>query len=144
MNKKDKVKVLFVCKHNSARSQIAEAFLRRIDEDRFEVESAGVEPTALNPLVVEVMQELGIDLSQKKAQSVFELYKEGRLYHYVIAVCSKAVAEKCPIFPNTLAQLHWPFENPEKFTGSPEEKLDKVRALREKIKEKITAWTKNI
>ena len=140
MQKEEKIKVLFLCQHNSARSQIAEAFLKQIDSERFQVESAGLEVKPLNPLAVEVMKEIGIDISKKKAQSVFELYRKGRLYHYVITVCDKSVAEKCPIFPNTLQQLHWPFDDPAKFTGSWDDKVKETRKIREEIKQKIEEW----
>lgn len=140
MSKSEKIKVLFVCEHNSARSQMAEAFLKLIGGEQFEVESAGLEIKPINPLVIEVMKEIGIDLSKKKAQSVFDLYKKGRLYHYVITVCDKSVAEKCPIFPNTLKQLHWPFDDPSKFTGSWDNQIKETRRIREEIKEKIKKW----
>ena len=144
MQKEEKIKVLFLCQHNSARSQIAEAFLKQIDGERFQVESAGLEVKPLNPLAVEVMKEIGIDISKKKAQSVFELYRKGRLYHYVITVCDKSVAEKCPIFPNTLQQLHWPFDDPAKFTGSWDDKVKETRKIREEIKQKIEEWIETI
>ena len=144
MQKEEKIKVLFLCQHNSARSQIAEAFLKQIDSERFQVESAGLEVKPLNPLAVEVMKEIGIDISKKKAQSVFELYRKGRLYHYVITVCDKSVAEKCPIFPNTLQQLHWPFDDPAKFTGSWDDKVKETRKIREEIKQKIEEWIEAI
>ena len=94
-----KEKVLFICVHNTARSQMAEEYLRKLASDRFEVESAGLEPGTINPLVVEVLKEEGIDITGKKTNSVFEFYKEGRRYHYVITVCSKEASERCPIFP---------------------------------------------
>lgn len=90
-----KEKVLFICVHNSARSQMAEEYLRKLASDRFEVESAGLEPGTINPLVVEVLKEEGIDITGKKTNSVFEFYKEGRRYHYVITVCSKEASERC-------------------------------------------------
>ena len=89
MDKSEKLKVLFLCEHNSARSQMAEAFLKQIGGEQFEVESAGLEVKPLNPLAIEVMKEICNDISKKKAQSVFDLYKKGRLYHYVITVCDK-------------------------------------------------------
>jgi len=92
-------KVLFICVHNSARSQMAEAYLRKYGGKRFVAESAGLEPGVINPLVVEVMKEEGIDLSDKGTNSVYDYYREGRGYDYVITVCSKVAAERCPIFP---------------------------------------------
>jgi arsenate reductase (thioredoxin) len=144
VDKSEKIKVLFLCEHNSARSQIAEAFLRQLGGEQFEVESAGLEVKPLNPLAIEVMKEIGIDISKKKAQSVFDLYRKGRRYHYVITVCDKSVAEKCPIFPNTLKQLHWPFEDPSKFNGSWDDKIKETRKIREEIKEKIEKWIENV
>jgi arsenate reductase len=134
--KKRKIRVLFVCVHNAARSRMAEAFLNRLAGDRFEAESAGLEPTEINPLAVEVMKEIGIDISMNRAKSVFDFYKENRLYRYVIAVCDEAV-ERCPIFPGFATTLHWSFENPAGFTGSREERLAKTREIREQIRKRI-------
>ena len=89
----DKIKVLFVCVHNSARSQMAEAFLKKIGKDKFEVESAGLEPGTLNPIVVESMKEAGIDISGNKTQGVFDIFKAGKNFHYVITVCDETSAE---------------------------------------------------
>ena len=134
----EKAKVLFVCVHNSARSQIAEAFLNTLAGDRFQAESAGMEPGALNPLAVEVMKEVGIDISQNETKSVFEKYKKGELFSYVITVCDEASAEMCPLFPGLRTHtLHWSFEDPAAFAGSPQEKLEKGRRLRDAIKEKV-------
>src|SRR3989338_998122 len=94
----DKVRVRFVCIHNSARSQMAEAFLKKYGGDRFEVESAGLEPGTLNPVVVEAMKEIRIDISQNKTKSVFDFYKQGKLYNYVVTVCDESQSERCPIF----------------------------------------------
>ncbi|MDD3725938.1 MAG: arsenate reductase ArsC [Candidatus Ratteibacteria bacterium] len=137
-----KKKVLFVCEFNSARSQMAETFLKAIAEDRFEVESAGITPGTLNPLAVEVMKEIGIDISKNKTQGVFDLYKAGKRYHYIITVCDKE--NRCPVFPNTLQTLHWSLDDPADFEGSYEEKLKKMRHLRDKIKQKIEEWVKII
>lgn len=139
-------KVLFVCVHNSARSQMAEAYLRRLGAGAFEVESAGFEPTELNPLVVEVMAEDGVDLSGKKAQKVFDLFKAGRIYNYVITVCAESVAEQCPIFPGMTHRLHLPFDDPAKIEGSREERLQQTRVIRDRIKDMVgefVAWVKS-
>jgi arsenate reductase (thioredoxin) len=129
-----KSKVLFICKHNSGRSQMAEAFLRKYAGDRFEVESAGLEPAErVNPLTVEVMQEEGIDLSQKKPQSVFDLFKEGRIYSHVVTVCDEN-SEKCPIFPGIARRAHCPFPDPSEARGSRDEQLAFVRDIRDRIK----------
>jgi arsenate reductase len=133
-------KVLFVCIHNSARSQMAEAFLKQLAGDRLEVESAGFKPAPINPLVVAVMQEIGIDLAANKTQRVFDLYRDGKLYSYVITVCDQAAAEKCPIFPGLVTRLHWSFEDPAGFTGTWEERLEKTRKVRDAIRERVSEW----
>jgi len=141
MNKK---RVLFVCVHNSARSQMAEAFLKKYGGDRFEVESAGLEPGKLNPVVVEVMKEIGIDISQNKTKSVFDFYKQGKQYDYVITVCDESQSGACPVFPGKGQRLHWAFDNPSSFNGTHEEKLAKTLKVREQIKQKIEEWLKKI
>jgi len=133
----NKEKVLFVCVHNSARSQMAEAFLKRAAVDRFEVESAGIEPGTLNPLVVESMREAGIDISQNKTKDVFEFLKQGRMFRYVITVCDETSGERCPIFPGVSTRLHWSFEDPSSFTGSHEEKLSRTRTVRDAIRARV-------
>jgi arsenate reductase len=137
----DKLKVLFVCVHNSARSQMAEAFLKALGGDRFDAVSAGFEPGVINPLVVEVMKEVGIDISQNKTKSVFDLYKKGELFSYVIAVCDAASAQTCPFLPGLLLRrLNWSFDDPSTFAGSMDEKLEQTRKVRDAIKAKITEW----
>jgi arsenate reductase len=134
----DKKKVLFVCVHNSARSQLAEAYLAHFAGDKFLAESAGFEPGTLNALVVKAMQEDGIDISKNKTDSLMDFYNEGRHYHYIITVCDEASGEKCPVFPGLLEKrIHWSFEDPSQFQGSEEEKLAKVRQVRDAIKAKI-------
>jgi arsenate reductase len=108
----NKAKVLFICVHNSARSQMAEAFLNDICGAEFEAQSAGLEPGTLNPLVVEVMREAGLDISRNKTQAVFDVFKSGQLFAYVVTVCSEAEAGGCPIFPGPAQRLHWPFPDP--------------------------------
>lgn len=134
--KYQKIRVLFVCLHNSARSQMAEAFLNHLAGESFEAESAGLEPGELNPLAIEAMKEVGIDISMNKAKSVFAMYKEDKLYRYVIAVCDEA-AQACPIFPGFAKNLHWSFEDPASFTGTHEERLDRTRRVRDEIKKRI-------
>jgi len=131
------ISILCLCVHNSARSQMAEAYLRRLGGDLFEVESAGLEPGVLNPYVVRALQEEGIDISGKKTKDVFELFKAGRTYRYVITVCSKEAAERCPIFPGRVERLHWPFPDPSVFRGSDEELMAQVRDVRDAIREKV-------
>lgn len=140
----DKIKVLFVCIHNSARSQMAEAFLKNIGGDRFDVESAGLEPGKLNPIVVEAMKEIGIDISNNKTKSVFDFYKQGKKYQYVITVCDESKSEQCPIFPGAAKQVHWGFSDPSSFTGSKEDVLEQTRRVRDKIRQKITEWVKSL
>ncbi len=139
-----KKKVLFICVHNSARSQMAEAFLKQIAEDKFDVESAGLEPGELNPLVVKVMEEEGIDISCNRTKSVFDFYKQGKRYDYVITVCDESQAERCPVFPGAPAtkMIHWSFDDPAGFHGSLEEKLQKIRQVRDKMKQQIEQWLK--
>lgn len=135
-------KVLFVCVHNSARSQMAEAFLNQLANGRFIAESAGFKKGKLNPLVVEAMKEIGIDISNNKTKSVFKLFKQGRIYHYVIAVCDAASAERCPIFPGITKRLNWSFEDPASFNGTDEEKLAKIRVVRDGIKAGVESFIK--
>jgi arsenate reductase len=130
--------VLFVCVHNSARSQMAEEYLRRLSDGRLEVESAGFEPGEINPLVIEALREDGIDISGKTTQSVFELFKRGARYKYVITVCEESEEGKCPIFPGMTHRLHLPFPDPSKLEGTHEEKMAKVREIRGDI-EKMMA-----
>ena len=133
----EKIKVLFVCVHNSARSQMAEAFLNQLAGDKFKAESAGLEPGTLNPLVVEVMKEIEIDISNNRTKSAFDFFKQGRLFNFVITVCDAASAERCPVFPGVTQRLGWSFEDPASFTGSHEEKLAKTRLVRDKIKKEV-------
>ena len=138
----DKTKVLFVCVHNAARSQMAEAFMNHLCGDRFIAESAGLEPGVLNPLVVEAMKETGIDISNNKTKSVFDFYTQGKLYRYVITVCDQSSSEQCPLFPGITARLHWSFEDPSKLTGGREEQLRQVREVRDRIRLKIEEFCK--
>lgn len=132
-----KHKVLFVCIHNSARSQMAEAFLNQWGAENFEAESAGLEPGKLNANVVAVMQEIGIDISQNPSKSVFDMLKQGREYDFVITVCDAASAEACPVFPGKGKKLGWSFADPSQFTGTNEEKLEQTRRVRDEIKQQI-------
>jgi arsenate reductase len=113
-----KYKILFVCIHNSARSQMAEALLKKYGSEHFEAESAGLEPRKLNPNVVEVMKEIRIDISDNGTQSVFDLFRKGRLYNAVVTVCDEASAESCPIFPGRVKRVAWSFADPSSFTKS--------------------------
>lgn len=135
-----KKNVLFVCVHNSARSQMAEELLRKIAGNRFEVESAGLEPGELNPFVIEVLKEEGIDITGKKTKSVFELLNMGRRYNYVISVCDESSAEACPLFPSCEGRFHWSFPDPSKFIGTHDEKIEQLRKIKNEIRAKIEAW----
>ena len=119
---------------------MAEAFLNKLGGDRFEAESAGLEPGTLNPVVVEAMREAGMDISGKKTRSAFDLYKNGQLFNYVITVCDEAGAERCPVFPGHTKRLHWSFPDPSAIEGSYEEKLQKTRIIRDSIRTKIIEW----
>ena len=135
-----KTKVLFICVHNSARSQMAEAWLNHICGESFVAESAGLEPGTLNPLAVKVMAEVGIDISSKKTQAVFDVVKSGELFAYVITVCDESSAERCPIFPGPAKRLHWSFPDPSQVTGTAEEKLAQAREIRDAIRAKVENW----
>jgi arsenate reductase len=137
-----KRRVLFLCIHNSARSQMAAAFLKQVAGNRFDVESAGLEPGKLNPLVVTAMKEVGIDISRNKTQSVFDLFRSGQRFQYVISVCDGASAERCPIFPGVTTRLNWSFADPSTFTGAEYERLKQTIAVRDEIRKKIEEWAK--
>ena len=138
-----KIRVLFVCVQNSARSQMAEALLNRMGGDLFEAESAGIEPGTVNPLAVESLKEIGINIMGRKTQSVFDLFKSGEMYGYVVTVCDESGAERCPIFPGVCKRLHWSFEDPAALKGSMEERLVKTREIRQKIEAKIKEFIQN-
>ncbi len=132
-----KTRILFLCIHNSARSQMAEAYMKQLGGDKYEVESAGLEAGKLNPYAVEVMNEDGIDISKNETNDVFEYYKEGRLYEYVITVCDEASAAACPIFPGVHQKISWSFPDPSQFAGSHEERLKATRLVRDTIKNAV-------
>ena len=132
-----KKRVLFVCVHNSARSQMAEALLNRMCGDVFEAESAGLEPGSLNPLAVEAMRELGIDIGGNGTRGVSEIIESGRRFDYVITVCDESSAGQCPIFPGVAERVHWNVPDPAKFTGTWEERLEQTRKVRDTIESKI-------
>lgn len=135
-----KRKVLFVCIHNSARSQMAEAFLNSICPEQFEAHSAGLEPGTLNANVVETMREIGIDISHKRTRAVSEFLKAGEMFSYVITVCDGASAERCPLFPGLTTRLHWGFQDPSRFSGTREHVLSRTREVRDTIRRKVEAW----
>lgn len=139
-----KQKVLFICVHNSARSQMAEAWVNYLYGDIFEAQSAGLEPGTLNPLAVQVMKEVGIDISKNETKGVFDFVKSGILFSYVITVCDEASAGRCPIFPGVTKRLHWSIPAPSTVTGTLEEKLEKVRAIRDAIRSSVEQWRQQI
>lgn len=136
-------KVLFVCIHNSARSQMAEAFINQYGKGEYIAESAGIEPGKMNPFVVKAMQEIGIDLSANSCNAVSEFLPRAEEFDYVVTVCDEASAEKCPVFPGNVKRLHWGFEDPSGLAGSDEEKLQRTREIRDQIKEKVVTWLEN-
>jgi arsenate reductase len=138
------IRVLCLCVHNSARSQMAEAYFRKFGGDFIDVESAGLEPGVLNPLVVTALREDEIDIAGKKTQDVFLLYKAGRTYRYVVTVCSKEAAERCPIFPGRSERLHWAFPDPSAFTGTDDERMAQVREVRDAIREKVRGFVEEL
>jgi arsenate reductase len=129
-----KPKVLFLCTGNSARSQMAEGYLRHVAGDRFEALSAGIDPKGLNPLAVEAMSEIGIDISQQTSKSAVSLL--GQHIPYVVTVCDNA-KERCPIFPGTWEFLHWGLEDPAEAVGTHDERLTVFRRVRDEIVQKI-------
>jgi arsenate reductase len=135
-----KQKVLFICVHNSARSQMAEAWLNLLCPDHFEAHSAGLEPGILNPLAVEAMREVGVDISGNKTQAVFDVFKSGEFFPYVITVCDETSAERCPIFPGATMRVHWSFPDPSTLTGAHQERLDGTRQIRDQIRDRIQMW----
>ena len=136
-------RVLFVCGQNSARSQMAEAWLAALGGDRFEAHSAGIEPAPINPLAVAVMAERGIDISRKRtklvAEAVDELAAKGQRFDVIITVCSKA-AGLCPFVPGVNVTERWSFDDPGTVSGAPDEQLAKVRAVRDEIEAAVHAW----
>lgn len=128
------IKVLFICIHNSARSQMAEAYLTKFGGENFIAESAGLEPGKLNPLAVKSLLEDGIDISQNKTKDVFEMHRRNLHFDYVVTVCDAGNSERCPVFPGAAKKIAWEFADPSAFTGSDEEKLAQTNVVREKIK----------
>ncbi len=135
-----KPRILAICIHNSARSQMTEEFIRKCAGDAVEVESAGIEPGTVNPVVAELLLEDGIDIRTKATRSVFDLHRAGKSFDYVIAVCDPEAAERCPIFPAEQKRLHWPFPDPSAATGTLEEKMAAIRPIRDEIHRTVTAF----
>jgi arsenate reductase len=133
----NKQRVLFLCTHNSARSQMAEGFLRSLAGDRFEVASAGTEATRVHPLAIRAMAEIGIDLGRHTSKIVDELVEQP--WDYVITVCD-AANEACPVFPKKSNRLHWSFEDPSQATGSDDQRFEVFRRVRDRIKQRLSDW----
>ena len=130
-----KPRILFICQHNSGRSQIAAAYLEKFAGEHLDVDSAGLAPAdKVNPLVVEVMQEDGIDLTDRKPRDLFALFQAGELYEHVITVCHGGETQ-CPVFPGITKRWHWPFEDPASVEGDLQTQLEKVRRIRDTIKD---------
>ena len=133
-------RILFVCIHNSARSQMAEAFLNARGGKRLKAYSAGLERGTLNPTVVRAMSELGIDISGNRTKRIDDLDIASRDYDYVVTVCDEASAERCPVYPTRGERLHWSFPDPSAFIGSDESRLQKTRDVRDAIRQRIDKW----
>jgi len=139
-----KTKVLFVCIHNSARSQMAEAFANSQAGSKCEAFSAGLEAGTLNPDVVEVMKEEGIDISKKRSKSVQEFLDKKEIFDYVVTVCDKASAEKCPVFPGPGKRLHWAFPDPSSLDLPKPMRLARIREIRDEIKARVASWVRGL
>jgi len=132
-----KTRVLFLCTHNSARSQMAEGFLRQLAGDRFEVASAGTQARGVNPLAVRAMAERGVDISGQSSKTLDRFLDDG--WDYVVTVCDSA-NEACPVFPRAATRLHWSFDDPSLARGSDDERLVVFRRVRDEIETRITRW----
>lgn len=131
------IRVLILCTGNSARSQMAEGLLRHDGGERFQVESAGVEPASVRSEAIEVMSEIGIDISGHRSKSIDEFI--GREFDYVITVCDNA-NERCPVFPGNVKRIHWSFEDPAAAVGNQAARLDVFRRVRDEIRERLTRY----
>ena len=137
-------KALFICVHNSARSQMAAAFTNVYGKGRITADSAGLEPGQLNPYVVKVMKEKGIDISRNQPKSVMDVYNTGRSFDIVITVCDPEAGQKCPVFPGEVQRLHWTFADPSAINGEESVILEKTRTIRDGVEEKVKQWIKEI
>jgi arsenate reductase len=136
----DKLRAVFICIHNSGRSQMGEALLRHLAGDRFEVHSAGLEAGRLHPLVVRVLDEIGVSTAGQYAKPVADYIARGETFDYVITVCDETSAERCPVFPGKHVRLHWSFPDPNALHGEEAAKLAAIRDLRDAMQAKIEAW----
>ena len=132
-----KPRVLFLCTGNSARSQMAEGYLRHVAGERFDVASAGMAPTAVNPLAIAAMREIGIDISRHRSKTAGSLLDES--FRYVVTVCDNA-GERCPVFPGAVTRFHWSLQDPAAATGTDAERLAVFRRIRDEIAARIDAF----
>jgi arsenate reductase len=123
---------------------MAEALLNHIAGEKFQAESAGLEPGILNPLAVAAMRDIGIDIAEKETRDVFDLFKRGERYGYVITVCDESSGERCPIFPGITKRVHWSFDDPASLTGSYQDKLKQTIRVRDQIRQQIQSWLQEI
>ena len=139
------IKILFVCIHNSARSQMAEAFVNQFGSGKITAESAGLKKGKLNPFVVEVMHNINIDISKNDTNTVEEFISEGKELDHLITVCDETNGERCPVYPGLVKdRIHWTFEDPSSFQGSDIEKLEFARNVRDQIKVKVEGYVENL
>jgi len=135
----EKKRVLFLCTGNSARSQMAEAFLKKYAGNRFDVHSAGLDPVGIHPFTVKVMKEIGVNLAEHRSK-VVSTYLGKKHFAYLITVCAKAEKRCLSVFPGVATRLHWAFDDPAAAKGTDEEKLNKFREIRDKIDTRIRDW----
>lgn len=139
--RKRKLSVLFLCSHNSARSQMAEALLRHYAGDRFEVYSAGLHPSKINPYTRKALAELNLNMEGQYAKSLMEYWGGKFNFTYLVVVCDRAEQE-CPLFPFSTYRLYWPFEDPSSVQGFESEKLEVFRKVRDQIAHKVREWVR--
>lgn len=133
------MRILFLCTGNSARSQMAETFVRKYAGDHFEAHSAGLEPKGVNPLTIQVMREKGIDISNQTSKGI-DTYLGKVLFQYLVTVCD-AAEKNCPtVWPGVNQRMHWSFEDPAAFEGTDEKNLAKFREVRDKIERRVQVW----
>jgi len=136
-----RTRVLFICEHNSARSQMAEAYLNHLHGNAFKAESAGLMPTTIHPLVIAIMKEESIDISKQRSKSISSLIENSRTFDIVITVCDESKLHECPVFPGERTRIHWDIADPAAATGSPEEQLETIREIWNRIKTLITQFS---
>lgn len=141
MNKK---RIMFVCIHNSARSQMCEAFVRHYAPEMFEAHSSGIEAGKLNPLVVKAMNEIGVSMEGQYAKPAMEYIERGEEFDYVVTVCDESSAERCPMFPGNHTRMHWGFPDPSAIGGTEQEKLAGIRPIRDDIRKRVLDWIESV